>query len=54
MFLKSYYQLHPLFKFESSLAYKIDEHRNLNMFEMVVSTNKPAKELVNQKIVGIL
>jgi len=50
MFLKSYYHLHPLFNIESSLAYKIDEHRNLNMFEMMVTTNKLAKELVNQEL----
>jgi hypothetical protein len=48
MLLKSYYHLHPFFEVESSLAYKIDENKSLEIFEMVVNTNKLAKKLVNR------
>jgi len=48
MFLKSYHHLHPLFKIESYFVNKFDEDNSLyNIFEMVVGTNEPAKELVN-------
>jgi len=47
MLLKSYHDLHPLFKAKSSLAYKIDEYKSLNNFRMVVGTSKPINELVN-------
>jgi hypothetical protein len=41
--LKSYHHLHPFFEVESSFAYKIDENKSLDIFEMVL-----AKKLVNR------
>jgi hypothetical protein len=32
MLLKSYHDLHPLFKAKSSLTYKINEYKSLNHF----------------------
>jgi hypothetical protein len=46
MFLKFYHHLHPFLKVESSFAYKIDENKSLDIFEMVANTNKSAKEFV--------
>jgi hypothetical protein len=42
-----YHHLHPLQETESSLPYKIDEDRNLDIFGMVANLNKPTKDLVN-------
>jgi hypothetical protein len=39
-----------LFEIEISLAYIIDEDGSLDIFEMVVNTSKPTKELVNQEL----
>jgi hypothetical protein len=48
MLLKSYHHLHPLFTIESFFVSKFDENNSLdNIFEMVVGTNEPTKELVN-------
>jgi hypothetical protein len=47
MFLMYYHHLHPLYETESSLTYKIDEDRNLDIFGMVANVNKPTKDLVN-------
>jgi hypothetical protein len=40
------HHLHPLFEVESSLVYKIDENKSLDIFEMVANTNELAKKLV--------
>jgi hypothetical protein len=48
--LKSYHHLHPFFEVERSLAYKIDENKSLDIFEMVANTNELAKKLVNQAL----
>jgi hypothetical protein len=48
MLLKSYHHLHPLFEVESSLVYKIDENKSLDIFEMVANTNELAQKLVNR------
>jgi hypothetical protein len=54
MLLRSYHHLHPLFKIESSFVNKFDENNSLvNIFEMVVGTNEPAKELVNRELMII-
>jgi len=43
--------MHPLFKIESYFVNKFDEDNSLyNIFEMVVGTNEPAKELVNWEL----
>jgi hypothetical protein len=47
MLLKFYHHLHPFLKVESFLAYKIDENKSLDIFEMVANINKPTKEFVN-------
>jgi hypothetical protein len=48
MFLKSYHHLHPLSKVESSFFYKIaEDRRSLDIFKMVVGTNKLVKEFVS-------
>jgi hypothetical protein len=36
-FLIYYHHLHPLYKVESSLAYKIDEDRSLDIFGMAAN-----------------
>jgi hypothetical protein len=45
MLLKSYHHLHLLSKVESSFVHKIDEDGNLDIFEIVVSTNLLTKKL---------
>jgi hypothetical protein len=45
--LKCYHHLHPLPKTKSSFVNKFDEGNNLDIFEMVASISKLAKELVN-------
>jgi hypothetical protein len=51
MLLRSYHHLHPLFKIESSFVNKFDENNSLdNIFEIVVGTNEPAKELVDREL----
>jgi hypothetical protein len=47
MFLIYCHQLHLLYEAESSLAYKLDEERSLDIFGMVANFNKPTKDLVN-------
>jgi hypothetical protein len=39
-----------LFEVESSFPYKIDENKNLDVFEMVFRTNKSTKELVDEEL----
>ncbi len=49
--LKFYHHLHPLFKVESSFLYKIAENKkSLDIFQMVVGTNKLVKEFFNRKL----
>jgi hypothetical protein len=50
MLLKSYHHLYPLFKVQSSIAYKIDEDKNLNNFEIVADTNKLTRKFVNKEL----
>jgi hypothetical protein len=50
LLLKSYHHLHPLAKIESSFVNKSNEDNNLDIFEMVTSTNELTKEPVNQKL----
>jgi hypothetical protein len=49
MLLKFYHHLHPLFEVESSFVEKNYEDTSLDIFEMVVSTNEPTRELVIQE-----
>jgi hypothetical protein len=46
MFLIYYHHLHPLYEAESSLAYKIDEDRSLDIFGMVANVNIPTRSLL--------
>jgi hypothetical protein len=50
MLFKSYRHLYPLFKVKSYVAYKIDEDKNLNNFEIVVDTNELTRKFVNQEL----
>jgi hypothetical protein len=46
--LKCHHYLHPLIKFNNGFINQgIDEDRNLDFFEMIMSTNELAKNLVN-------
>jgi hypothetical protein len=47
MFLIYYHHLHSLYEVESSLVYKIDEDRSLDIFGMAANVNIPTKDLVN-------
>jgi hypothetical protein len=50
MLSKSYHHLNPLFKVKSYVAYRIDEDRNLNNFEIVVDTNELTRKSINEEL----
>jgi two-component SAPR family response regulator len=49
-FLKSYHHLHSLLQGEDSFPNRNEEDYNLNIFEMVINSNKPLKKLVSRKL----
>jgi len=49
MLLKCYYHLHPWFKNVIVDQDSVDEHYNLDIFEMTTSTNELVKEVVNKE-----
>jgi hypothetical protein len=50
MLLKCYYHLHPLVKFERGVVdQKVEEDKNLNIFEMIINTSELTMELVNRE-----
>jgi len=46
MLLKFYYHLHPLSQVENSFINNIDQYNNLNIFEMITTTNELVKSLL--------
>jgi hypothetical protein len=44
MLLKCYHHLHPLFE-NPNVNQHVDENYTLDIFEMIVNTNEPTKEL---------
>jgi len=51
MFLKYFYHLHPLVEFEWGVVdEKVKEDKNLDIFEMTISTNEPTMKLVNREL----
>jgi hypothetical protein len=53
-FLKSYHNLHPLSKIESSFVNNSNEDNSLDIFKMVIGTNEFTRNLINPKIDDIL
>jgi hypothetical protein len=54
LFLKSYHNLHPLSKIESSFVNNSNEDNSLDIFKMVIGTNEFTRNLINPKIDDIL
>jgi hypothetical protein len=51
MFLKCYYHLHPLVEYERGVVHqKVEEDKNLDIFEMTTNTSEPTIELVNREL----
>ncbi len=51
MFLKCYHHPYPMANCKiESIDHKVDEDYSLDIFEMIVDTNEPFKELVNRKL----
>lgn len=50
MLLKSYRHLYPLFKVKSFVAQKIDEDKNLNNFEIVLTHNELTRKSINEEL----
>ncbi len=50
MLLKFYYHLHPLCQVENDFINNIDQYNNLNIFEMITTTNELVKKLVNWEL----
>ncbi len=49
MLLKCYYHLHPLCKNVIVDQDSVDEHYNLDIFEMTTNTNESVKKAVNKE-----
>jgi hypothetical protein len=47
MLLKFYHHLHPLLQGEHSFPNRNEEYCSLDIFAMMVNSNKPMKKLVN-------
>ncbi len=51
MLLKCYYHLHPLLEFEKGVVdQRVEEDKNLDIFEMTTSTSEPTMKLVNKEL----
>jgi hypothetical protein len=49
MLFKCYYHLHPLVEFERGVEQKVEEDKNLNIFEMIISISELVIELAKRK-----
>jgi hypothetical protein len=49
--MKCYYHLHPLVEFERGVVdERVEKDRNLDIFEMAISTSEPITKLVNREL----
>jgi hypothetical protein len=51
MLLKCYYHLHPLVESKGGVVdEKVEDDKNLDIFEMTTNTNDPTTKLVNREL----
>jgi hypothetical protein len=51
IFIKCYYHLHPSIEFDNDFAdWRVDDDRNLDIFQMIIGSTKPIEELVKREL----